>query len=198
MPTTNKERNGRKPEFPIDEIFLDRWSPRAMSGEKISKKEIMSLFEAARWAPSAYNGQPWRFIYALRETPQWEPIYGLMSEFNQQWTKNASALIVVISQNNFEHNGQPSITHSFDAGAAWENLALQGSLLGYVVHGMSGFDYGKAKKVLEIPEDYTVEAMIAIGKPGKKEDLPDGMREREIPSPRKNIKEIVFEGKFRK
>jgi nitroreductase len=198
MATTVKEENGRKPEFPVDKIFLKRWSPRAMSGEKMTKNEFMTLIEAAKWAPSAYNGQPWRFIYAMRETPEWDPIFRLMSEFNQQWTKNASVLIVVVSNTKFEHNGQPSITHSFDTGAAWENLALQGSLLGYAIHGMSGFDYDKARKILNIPEDYEVEAMIAVGKPGKKEDLPDGMREREIPSPRKNIKEIIFEGKFMK
>ena len=121
-----------------------------------------------------------------------------MVEFNQSWTKNAAALVVVVSRKNFEHNNKPSITHSFDTGTAWENLALQASSMDFVTHGMQGFDYEKAKKELGIPEDYSVEAMVAIGKRGRKEDLPKEMQEREIPSVRKALKEIVMEGKFRK
>ena len=121
-----------------------------------------------------------------------------MVEFNQSWTKNAAVLVVVISGKNFEHNNSPSVTHSFDTGAAWENLALQASSMGMVAHGMQGFDYEKAKKELEIPEDYSVEAMAAIGKRGRKEDLPKEMQERESPSVRKPLKDIIMEGKFRK
>ncbi len=197
MEVTKKEFEGRKPEFPVGELFLRRHSPRAMSGEKISEDELMSLFEAAKWAPSAYDSQPWRFLYAFRETPGWDRFFNLMGDFNKMWTKNAGALIVIVSKNNFEHNGQPSVTHSFDAGAAWENLALQGTVSGLVVHGMSGFDYEKAKKDLEVPEGYSVEAMVAVGKPGKKEDLPEDLRKAEIVSERKAVKEIAFEGKFR-
>lgn len=198
MEITKEETNGRKPEFPVGELFLKRYSPRAMSGEKVSKEELMTLFEAAKWAPSAYNSQPWRFLYALRETPEWDIFFNLMGDFNKLWTKNAGVLIVIVSKKNLDHNDQTSVTHSFDSGAAWENLALQGAASGLVVHGMSGFDYDKAKKNLEVPEDYSVEAMIAVGKPGNKEDLPEDMRNMEIPNGRKKIKEIAFEGKFRK
>ena len=191
-------KNVRKAEYPVDDIFINRWSPRAMSGDAISREELMSLFEAARWAPSSYNNQPWRFLYALRNTPEWNLLFNLMGEFNQSWTKNAAALIVIVSKKNFDHNGQLSITHSFDTGAAWVSLALQGSMKGLVVHGMQGFDYEKAKSVLNIPDDHQVEAMAAVGKPGRKEDLPEAMRERETPSSRKSISEIVFEGKFKK
>jgi nitroreductase len=186
----------RKPEYDVNQIFLDRWSSRAMSGEEISKDELMSLFEAAKWAPSSYNNQPWRFLYAMRNTANWELFFNLMVEGNQAWTKNAAALIVVISKKTFD-NGKPSRTHSFDTGAAWQNLALQGSLKGLVVHGMQGFDYGKAKVVLNIPEDYKVEAMIAVGKPGRKETLPEKLQEREFPSNRKKLSEITLEGKFK-
>lgn len=186
----------RKPEYDVDRIFLNRGSPRAMSGEGISRDELMSLFEAARWAPSSFNNQPWRFLYVMRDTENWGLFFGLMSEGNQAWAKNASALITMVSKKTFD-NGKPSRTHSFDTGAAWENLALQGTLKGLVVHGMQGFDYDRAREVLNIPDDYEVEAMIAVGKPGKKENLPEKLQEREFPSNRKKVSEIAFEGKFR-
>ena len=187
----------RKPEFDIDEIFLNRWSPRAMSGEEISEAELMSLFEAAKWAPSSFNNQPWRFLYTRRDSENWGLFFNLLAEFNQAWAKNASALIVIISRKTFDHNGKPSRTHSFDTGAAWQNLALQGALKGLVVHGMQGFDYDKAREVLNVSDDYEVEAMVAVGMPGKVEELPEKLREREFPSTKKRLSEIVFEGKLR-
>lgn len=187
----------RKPEHNIDEIFLNRWSPRAMSGEEIDEAALLSLLEAARWAPSSNNNQPWRFIYGRRNTKNWTTFFNLLAEGNKEWAKKAAVLIVVISKTTFDNN-KPSRTHSYDAGAAWENFALQGSLRGLVVHGMQGFDYDKAKQELRIPGDYQVEAMIAIGKKGKKEDLPQYLQEREVPSIRKNLSEIVMEGSFKK
>ena len=188
----------RKAEYDIHPVILNRWSARAMSGEEISDEELMPLFEAAKWAPSSYNNQPWRFIYAKRNTKDWDKLFDLLVDFNKGWCKNAAVLIVVVSHKNFEHNNQESRTHSFDAGAAWENLALEGTRRGLVVHGMQGFDYEKAKKVLEIPDNYEVEAMMVIGKRGKKEDLPKELQEREAPSNRKSVKEIIMEGKFRR
>src|SRR3979490_2365787 len=135
----------RRSDYPIDPLFLDRWSPRAMSGEEITETELLTLFEAARWAPSSYNGQPWRILYARRDTGHWTLFFNLLVEINQTWAKNAAALAVLISKETFDHNGEPAITHSFDTGAAWANLALQGTLNGLVIHGMQGFDYGKAK-----------------------------------------------------
>ena len=185
----------RKPQQDIDEIFVNRWSPRAMVGQDIDEKTLLTLFEAARWAPSANNNQPWRFIYARRNTKHWETFFQLLAEGNQVWAKNAAVLIVIISKTTFD-NGKPSITHSFDAGAAWVSLALQGSLAGLVIHGMQGFDYDKAKKILRIPDEYQVEAMVAVGKKGRKEDLPDYLQEREFPSSRKSIAELAMEGSF--
>jgi nitroreductase len=196
---TNKPINGsdkRQPEHPVDPLFLNRWSPRAMSGEQLSEAELFSLFEAAKWAPSSSNGQPWRFIYARRETPAWNTLFNLLVDFNQAWTKNAAALIVVVSRTVFD-DGKPSRTHSFDAGSAWMSLALQAWMKGLVAHGMAGFDYDKAKTELHIPDDYQVEAMIAVGKPGPIDSLPPKLQERETPSPRKKIAEIIFEGTFK-
>lgn len=189
--------NNRTADFPIDSLFIKRWSPRAMSGEPITKNELMQLFEAARWAPSSFNNQPWHFVYALRDTKEWSNLFDLLIPFNQSWCKNAAALVVVISQNFFSYNHKPSRTHSFCAGAAWENCALQGTVQGLVVHGMEGFNYDRAQTALQIPNEYTVEAMFAVGKPGKIEDLPKELQEREFPSDRKKVEEFVFEGVFK-
>lgn len=189
-------QTSRTSEHDIAPWILHRWSPRAMSGEKVDEKELMSLFEAARWAPSSYNAQPWRFLYARKGTPHWQTFFNLMGDFNKQWTIHADVLLVMISKKTFEHNNKPSVTHRFDTGAAWENLALEGSRRGLVVHGMEGFDYEKARKDLNIPDDYDVEAMAAVGKPGKKESLPPPMQEREVPSTRKPLSELIIEGPF--
>lgn len=168
-----------------------------MTGEEIADKDLLSLFEAARWAPSSYNNQPWRFIYAKSGSSQWENFLNLLIPFNQSWAKNASALVVIVSKTTFDHSGKSSITHSFDTGAAWMALALEGSSRGLVVHGMQGFDYEQAKKVIQLPDGYSVEAMIAIGMPAKKESLPAELKEKESPSDRRPLKEIAVEGSFK-
>jgi nitroreductase len=190
-----KTVNERTTKYPIDDIFLKRYSPRAMSGEMLTNEELMTLFEAARWAPSAINAQPWRFIYAMNGSPEFEKFLSFLAEGNRTWNKKASALIVLISKKNFD-NGSPSPTNSFDAGSAWENLALQAANMNLVVHGMAGLDYSLAKKELSVPDDYKVEMMIATGKPGKIEDLPEALQAREKPSDRKNLEEIISEEKF--
>lgn len=186
----------RKADYAIDPIFLNRWSPRAMSGEALTDEELMPLFEAARWAPSSYNAQQRRFLYAKRDTRNWDVFFDLLVEGNKIWAKNAAVLVVVISRKNFEYNEKPSRTNFFDTGAAWENLALQGSLRGLVVHGMQGFDYEKARTALSIPDNYEVCAMIAIGKKGNKENLPKDLQKMEEPNDRRPLKEIVIEGAF--
>ena len=189
----------RQSTYNINPLILNRWSPRSMTGEELDDDTIMSLFEAARWAPSSYNNQPWRFIYAKRNTPQhWNKLFNLLVEPNKAWTKNAALLVVVISGKNFEYNEKYSITHQYDAGAAWENLALEASSRGLVAHGMQGFDYEKARISLEIPDNFDVMAMIAIGKKGQKENLPLQLQEKEYPNDRKPLKEIIMEGTFRK
>ena len=186
----------RKPDHPVDSLFLNRWSPRAMTGEAISQKELLTLFEAARWAPSSYNYQPWRFLYAHRDTKHWQTFFDLLVEFNQSWAHNAGVLVVFISRTHFDFNGQPAPTHSFDTGAAWENLALQGSLKGLVVHGMQGFDYERARTTLNIPEGFQVDAMCAIGRPADPKTLTEGLLAKEVPSGRRKLAETICEGPF--
>ena len=180
----------------VDALFLERWSARAMSGAQVSDDILMSLFEAARWAPSSYNEQPWRFLYAKNGTPEWDIFMDLLVPFNQAWCKNGSVLVVMISKNSSSQGGINGM-HSFDTGAAWENLALQGSMVGLVVHGMGGFDFEKARNALGIPDDYTVEAMCVIGHPGAITMLPEWMRDSEKPSDRKRLAEIVCQGAFK-
>lgn len=187
----------RKADYPILPLILNRWSPRAMSGEKISDEELMSLFEAARWAPSSYNNQPWRFIYAKRETAHWNKLFDLLIDFNKSWCNQAAVLGVVISENIFEKTKKPSVTHSFDAGAAWENLCLEGSHRNLVVHGMEGFDYQKARKSLNVPEHFDVLAMFAVGKKAPKESLSSDLQKKEVPSTRKKVSELIMEGSYK-
>ncbi len=187
----------RQVDHPVDPLFPNRWSPRAMSGVPVGKDALMTLFEAARWAPSSNNNQPWRFVYAMRDTDAWPSLFDLLVPFNQGWCQQAGALVVMASKDTFDHNGKPSTTHAFDAGAAWMSLALQGSLLGLVVHGMQGFDYARASQAVGLPEGHSVEAMCAIGHPAPLEVLSEALRSKETPSARKPLVDIVFEGTFR-
>jgi nitroreductase len=187
----------RKADFSIEQLLLDRWSPRAMSGEEIAEEELMRLFEAARWAPSSFNAQQWRALYARRGTEHWPMFLDFLVEGNKSWAKNAAALVVFVSRKTFEHDGEPSRTHSYDTGAAWENFALQGWRQGLVVHGMEGFDYERARAELRIPDEFQVEVMAAVGKPGPKEMLPEELQKRESPNDRRRLTESICEGPFR-
>jgi nitroreductase len=190
----------RIPEYDIDPQFIKRWSPRAFTGEPIADATLLSFLEAARWAPSSYNSQPWRFVYAKNGTEHWPRFLGLLSEFNQSWAHNASALVILLSKKTFVPPGKtdaiPATSHAFDTGAAWANLALQASLSGWGTHAIGGYDKDKARQTLGIPEDYALEAAIAIGKQGDKALLPAGLQEREEPTPRRPLAELVAEGGF--
>lgn len=190
--------DARTPDHHINPLLLHRWSPRAMSGEVVKKDTLNRLFEAARWAPSSYNEQPWRFLYATRESPSWKTFLGLLVEANQAWAHTAGALVVVLSKKTFARNGSDNRVHVFDAGAAWQNIALQGADMGLVVHGMGGFDVERARKELGVPDDFSVIAMIAVGRPGPLENVPENMRGGETPSGRNKVAEFAFEGAFPK
>lgn len=198
MPTT---ANGRTAEHDVDPMFLERWSPRALTGEAMPDADLMKLFDAARWAPSAFNGQPWRFVYAHRDTGDWTRLFEILIPYNQMWVKNASALVFVISDRFRRVEGQPPApvhSHSFDTGAAWACLALQATRMGWATHGMVGLDMAKAYEVLGIPEaDYRVEAAVAIGRKGDVSVLDEPFRSREIPSPRNPVSSFAFEGRFK-
>lgn len=188
-------QNKRKPEYPIDKIFLERWSPRSISHENFSEEDLLSLIEAARWTPSSSNFQPWRFIYTMHDSKNWEKFYEFLDDFNHIWCKTAGALIVVISKKNSD-DGKPYPLHSFSAGSAFMSFALQARMKNLIAHGMEGFDHEKARKALNIPENFSVECMIAVGTQGKVEELHERMQKSEKPNQRKPFKEIAHEGEF--
>jgi len=196
MPPLPDPHAHRTADHPVDLIFLERWSPRAMSGESLTDDEIGSLFEAARWAPSTYNVQEWRFSYATRDSAHWDRFLSLLVEFNQGWAKQAGLLGVVMSDSLFPRNGKPNPVHVFDSGMAYVSLALQGARMGLVVHGMAGFDADAARQALNVPERYSINAMFAVGRPGDTSVLPEAIRDQEIPSGRKPVHEIAREGMF--
>ena len=186
----------RKPDHPIDALFVRRWSPRAMSGEPVTEEELLTLFEAARWAPSTYNEQEWRFLYARPGSPHWPLFFGVLVEANRAWCNNAAVLVVVLARKRFAKNNKPNPVHLFDAGCASENLALQAVKMGLVSHGMAGFDFDKARTTLNVPEVFDVAAMFAIGRPGNPDDLSEELRNRETPSGRRPVTESICEGVF--
>ena len=192
--------NSRQSEYSIDPLFLDRWSPRSFSNETMPETDLLTILEAGHWAPSSFNHQPWRFVYALRGSEQWDKFLGLLIEFNQSWVRSAAALLFVVSRT---HSGalgsveqKPIYSHSFDAGAAWASVAFQAHLSGYEAHGMTGVDFDRAPEVLGIPDGFRVECAVAIGKMGDKNQLPRELREREVPSLRKPLSDVVFNGTF--
>lgn len=186
----------RKPDYPIHPLLLNRWSPRSMTKESLTEEELLPLFEAARWAPSSYNAQPWRFIYARRGTTHWDRFFHLLVDFNKQWCANAAVLGIIAARKTFEKTNKPSITHGLDTGAAWQNLCLEGTSRGLAVHGMEGFDY-KGAQLFVLPE-CEVLAMFAVGKRAPKENLPPALQEKEVPSNRKKLEEFVFVGEMKK
>jgi len=194
------DSTARTTDHPIADIFTRRWSPRAFDGSALDESDLLKLFEAARWAPSAFNAQPWRFLYALRGGPDWQRFLDLLVPFNRAWAENASALIFVISDKFMRNeDGTPkseSHSHSFDAGAAWSLLALQATHDGLHVHGMTGVNFDEAYKSLGVPEDFRIEAAVAVGRLGDPATLPEGMRVREKPSSRSPVSSFAFAGNF--
>ena len=171
-------------DHPIDQTYIERWSPRAFDGSALAKYQLLSLFEAARWAPSAYNVQPGRFVYALRNTPE--------------WTALLATLVYILSDTQFTPPGKtdpaPATTASFDTGAAWAALAHQAQLLGLHTHAMAGFDVAVAAQQLGSGTSYHIEGAVAIGRIGDPASLPEALRAREFPSPRLSVSEIAFAG----
>ena len=192
--------NPRQPAHPIDPLFTERWSPRAFTEEAITESQLMSLLEAARWAPSAYNIQPWRFVFARRGTDAWTPIFDSLVEFNRMWSQRAAALVVIVSAREALFPGKtepvPNPSHAFDAGAAWASLAFQAQLSGWSAHAMAGFDADRLRTAIALPEGYAIDTVVAVGRKGDPAVLPEGVRARELPSDRRPLAESAFEGRF--
>jgi nitroreductase len=168
----------------ISDDIIFRWSPRSMTKQTVPEGILLSLIEAASYAPSAFNAQPEKFYYAKRGSKSFSKILDILSPFNKEWCIKASFIILLVSKISFEHNGKPNRSHSFDAGAAWEAFAVEGVKRNLVVHAMSGLDFDKAKKFLKLDDDYQVECAIAVGFPEKEVET-------ETITLRKPVKELV-------
>jgi len=183
---------------PIHALIRDRWSPRAFADKPVEARALVSLFEAARWAPSSNNEQPWSYLVATKDNPaEFAKMLSVLVDFNAGWAKNAPVLALAISRMTFHHNGTPNRNAFYDTGAASALLSMEATAQGLVVHQMAGFDRLKAKQVFEIPDDCEPIAALAIGYPGDPESLPGKLRDREVaPRTRKPLTEIVMSGRW--
>ncbi len=185
---------------PVHDIIGKRWSPRAFDSRPVEHAKLRSLFEAARWAASSYNGQPWHFLVATKdEHESYKKILESFVEFNEGWAKSAPVLAISVAALNFAHNGQPN-RHAFhDVGQAAATLALEAANLGLQVHQMAGILPDKAKELFHIPDGYEPVAGIAIGYPGDADSLPEQLRAQEHgPRQRKPLESFVFDGDWGK
>ena len=187
---------------PINEVIAQRWSPRAFDDTKdISNEQVIALLEAARWAPSCFGDQPWRFIVWNKSTDAaaWQQAFDTLAPSNQTWVKNAALLILVCADTLFGHNQTPNRWAQYDTGAAAENLCLQASSVGLAAHQMGGFNSDLACEKFAIPSQYTPMAMLAVGYEGDANDLPDDLKTRELAArKRKPLGELFFNGAWGK
>ena len=182
--------------YPINDLIKKRWSPRAFSAEPVSRKQVFQLLEAARWAASSYNDQPWRFVIGLKGEPTYEKIFGTLGEFNQAWAANAPVLLLACAAKTNSRGGF-NRHHAYDTGQAVANLSIQAMDMGLYLHQMAGFSQEKAIKVFTIPEDIEPMAAIAIGYIGDPDILSDSAKKSELsPRSRKDFEEFCFENQW--
>lgn len=196
MPYTPEEVEKLKhaPAVPgVEDLFLRRWSPRAFADKDVSNEDLKKIFEAARWAASSYNEQPWRFFLGRRGDDTYKKIFDALVEFNQNWAKSAPVLILSVASNKFFHNGSPNHYALHDTGAATISLALQATALGLHAHSMAGFNHEKARKSFDVSGDYNIGAVTALGYFGDPATLHDQVRvNEESPRQRKSLSEFVL------
>jgi nitroreductase len=178
----------------VYELIRRRWSPRSFSNRDVSTEDLQTILEAARWAASSYNEQPWRFLVARKsDGAPYEKILSLLVPANQAWAKTAPVLLIMAAKRTFSHNDSPNRYGLHDAGQALAHLFLQATALGLHAHGMAGFDTERARKELEIPDDYDLGAAVALGYLASPDQLPEQYRQSETSKrTRKPLKEIVF------
>jgi nitroreductase len=188
-------KNPAASDHPVHDLIRHRWSPRAFADKPVSPEVLRSLFEAARWAPSSSNEQPWAFLVASKDDPVYPKLLSTLVEFNQLWAKNAPVLAIAVSRLSFARNGHPNRNAFYDTGAAVAHLTMEASARGLFVHQMGGFDPRKAKELFSIPDDWEAIAAFVIGHPGDPQSLPETLRDRELaPRSRKPLSEFVMSG----
>lgn len=184
--------------FPVHELIAERWSPRAFADRDVSKEDLGSLLEAARWAPSCFNDQPWSFVVATRDEPEaLARLQSCLVDANKAWATDAPVLMLSVARTSFAHNGKPNRHAAHDVGLAVGGLCAQAQALGLVVHQMAGYDAERARELLGVPDGHEPMAMIAVGYEGEAERLDEQLRERELaPRQRKPLSEVAFAGRF--
>ncbi|MEY4983295.1 MAG: hypothetical protein RIR62_1561 [Pseudomonadota bacterium] len=189
----------RIPDHPVDAMFPARWSPRAFAPDAMTEAELMVIFEAARWAPSSMNAQPWRFVWGLRGDAGFAALADALVPANRDWAQHAAALVAIasrVTRVTADGGTVPNGAHAFDTGAAWAHLALQAHLAGWVSHAMGGFDAAKAAAHVNLPEGHAIHAIVAIGRQGDPAGLPDALRAREMPNGRMPVTDFAHRAKF--
>jgi nitroreductase len=185
----------RVPQFRVASMFVERWSRRALSPRALPPETVQTLFEAARWAPSASNSQPWLFVYG-DDADSLANLRPVLNDQNQRWA-NAAPLLVFAFARRHNNKGEPLSHAQFDTGSAWMSLALQAHALGLTTHAMAGFHHHKVYEATGVPEqDYQALAAIAVGYPGDEALLPEDLQAREKPSPRKPASEFARKGRY--
>jgi nitroreductase len=189
-------KNPAPADCPISDLLAHRWSPRAFADRPVDAATLRRLFEAARWAASSYNEQPWHYLVATRENPEeFQKMLACLVEFNQTWAKAAPALAISVARTRFQRDGSPNVHARHDVGAASASMSIQATELGLAVHQMAGFDAARARDTYHIPADYEPVAALAIGYPGDPASLPEALRKRETaPRTRKPVSDFVFSG----
>ncbi len=190
--------NREKANFPIHDLLARRWSPRAFSDRPVEPEKLRSLLEAARWAPSSYNEQPWAYLVATQEDPvEYARLLSVLVEGNVAWAQRAPVLMLSIAKLNFDRSSKPN-RHAFhDVGMASASLIFQATALGLVVHQMAGFSVEKARELYGIPEGWDPVAALALGYQGKPDSLPEHMRGKELaPRTRKPLEQFIFTGRW--
>jgi nitroreductase len=177
-------------------VIRHRWSPRSFTDREVSPEDLKTVFEAASWAASSYNEQPWRFFVGRRNSETYQKIFSTLMEVNQQWARTAPVLIMDVAKTKFSHNGAPNRVALYDAGAAAATLCYQATALGLHTHQMAGFSVDAARKVFNVPEDYIFGAVIALGYQGEPDALTNQqmLAQETSPRQRKPLSEIVLSG----
>jgi nitroreductase len=183
-------------DVPLNELIRNRWSPRAYADKPVPPNILCSLFEAARWAPSSNNEQPWAYIVAAKDDPEnFAKMVGVLVEFNAGWAKQAPALALSVAHVKWQKDGTPNRHALHDVGSATAQLTFEANSRGLLVHQMAGFDVDKARQVFSIPPDWEPVAAMTIGYPGDPQSLPERLRDRELaPRTRKPLSEFVMSG----
>jgi len=185
-------------DFPVHELIRERWSPRAFADKPVPQDVLRSIFEAARWAPSSYNEQPWAYMVATKDDKEnFEKMLSVLVDFNVQWAKSAPVLALAVAKLAFANNNAPNRNAQYDTGAATALLSVEATARGLGVHQMAGFDAEKARQAFGIPKGWEPIAALAIGYPGDPASLPAPLKDREMtPRTRKPIGEFVMAGQW--